>query len=166
MNLKTKALGLVAGSLIAISLTTGVMAQDAQAVLADNASGDCSVSVEAGKFDMGTFIWNGSAYTGGNEGSLELTVDQTMSSQNQNCHLTISGGTLTQTLDSDGQSVSDGASVQAAVFVNNKVGSDIVSTSPNTTSATATVSIAPGTTLPAGTYTGTVTVAASKTAAE
>lgn len=71
MNLKSKLFGFAAASVIALSMTTGVMAQDvhnangnADLMPYGGGTGSCSVSFTKATMDFGEWTWNGTEYVG------------------------------------------------------------------------------------------------------
>ena len=169
MNLKTKALGLVAGTALTLGLATGVMAADGNttAILENNALGACSAAGAAGEINLGTWEWNGSAYDleSGNTGLDTITFGITQTVRPTpavNCNVAVSVSDLVS-----------GANTIPSNLIDVDVESGSLSTgSPYTVSTdadgtnlvlSATLTSVP-TTIPQGTYIGTVTVTSATAA--
>ncbi len=163
MNVKTKALGLVAGSILALSLTTGVMAETTDVTLAENASGSCTAVVTEASASFGTYTWNGTAYvpaSGAGSAALNLTVTQTYGPA-EVCDIDVSGSDLVSGTNSilvgsisvaHGSGTAQSLSVAQALLMDNVIGAQ-----------TANLTLAnPGATLPDGTYSGTITFTAAQ----
>jgi uncharacterized membrane protein len=169
MNLKTKALGLFAGTALTLSLATGALAgtESSTAVLENSGNGVCSVSASSASFDFGTWVWNGSTYVppagNGNVENVNVTVTQTISSQPRNCDLTVSPGALTFNAQniiqaSNLTALANGAASNVAT-INTPTGAGSVVPVQVTLNDTAALdSLAPGT------YTGNVTISVAQSA--
>ncbi len=166
MNLKTKAVALLAGTTLALSVATGAMAQDNTTVtLGDKSGGTCAASL-SGTFNLGTWSWDGDEYqhdAGTGDGTLNAAITQDISSSDVDCTVTASGGPLTQR-DGSGNVVSGGATIDLSFDVNNTTTNTAnVSTSTGAgESVPVEVSMSDLTDQPAATYKGTVTVDASE----
>lgn len=149
MNLKTKAFGLFAGSILALSLTTGVMAQDTSVTLAD---GDgCAATMIASAINFGSWTWDGDSYVNSTVASGSLAVDVTNAVQavtTCDVSMTVNGLTGANTLDTI-----------AAVDVLLTGATNNTYTVPQNTQLTVAATLATDlNTLAPDTYTGTITV--------
>lgn len=167
MTFKTKAVGLLAGSALAFSLTASALASDATVTLGDNPdpSAGCHASINSGSFDLGTWQWNGDAYVHvdgtGNGGSLGFSVTQDVSADTIPCFVSASGGPLNQVTDGDGNMVTGGATINLAFTVNGSLNQDTVPTSWSGAGGGIAVSMTNLGNQSAGDYEGTVSVTAT-----
>lgn len=101
MNLVKKALGIAAGSALALSLASGALAVDGDttADLFPKTTGACFGSGSSGEIDLGEWEWNGAAYvlrSATTSGSIAFTVTQDVrATPNVNCNLTVNVSNLT-----------------------------------------------------------------------
>ncbi len=167
MTFKTKAIGLLAGSALLLSVVSGALANDATVTLEDNpdASAGCHASIMSGSFDLGTWQWSSSGYvqtSTGNGGSLGFNLTQDVSAGTINCFVEASGSPLVQQTDADGNAVTGGASINLAFNVNT-TGTSLatVPTSSSGAGGGIVVSMSDLGSQPAGNYTGTVSVTAT-----
>lgn len=160
MNFKARAIGIIAGTAVALGITSGVLAagDNATVTLQDNNSGDCSISLH-GTFELGTWTWNGSSYSPPVSGAatLNASITQTISSSDVQCYVTAQQAKpLTN----------NGNTINMSFSINNGTSNTIT---PVTTSsgsgANVPVEVWMSTLAdqPSGTYTGEVTVTVSKT---
>lgn len=91
MNLRSKAIALLAGSALALSTAAGVTAQTVTAELEPGAD-NCSASITAGT-NLGTYTWDGFTYTG-TAGTFTVTATQTQSPLSVECSFNITGEDL------------------------------------------------------------------------
>lgn len=167
MNFKTKAIGLLAGSALALSLATGVLADGTTtAELAPNTGGTgCTASAVTGSQNLGVYTWDASmdkwvVSTAADAGNLEVQVNQDIAGT-ADCsvaisvtdleHTTISTAKITElSISASGTSVT-GTTSPFIVSTNGTI------TPGATMSLSVTINSIPVTN-PAGTYEGTVTL--------
>jgi len=96
MNLKAKTFGFVAGTALAFSLVTGVMAQGTtEATLTDN--NGCTAGSLAGDIDLGSYSWNGTSYdtVAAASGTVETGVVDNKSYDAGTCNVSVTFSSLT-----------------------------------------------------------------------
>lgn len=158
MNFKTKAIALLAGSALALSVASGAMAQtgDGTSVtLSDDTT--CSVVFDGADVNFGTYKWNGSSYAiDGVAGNTSLTVAVTDPTQAQNgCDFEVGGGAMSP--DTTGNT-SGSIAVQ---FTYNSVTSNplpVTDAADGDHSITAAISSTLDNAFSPDTYSGTVTI--------
>jgi hypothetical protein len=65
MNLKSKLFGFGAASLLALSMTSGVMAQESKTATANFIEGQCTFSVDTLAVSFGSWTWAGGTWNSG-----------------------------------------------------------------------------------------------------
>lgn len=162
MNFKTKAIGLLAGSALALSLTTGAMAQtsDTDAQLDPKDGGVCALGdVTSLDADFGTFTWNGTAYTGGQSQTLSVPLTQD-TAPTSSCAIDVSASALTNgtggTISNGAITIDGGDKNNAPLSSTQKV--TYADTGVAGTTQSLTLKLTPGATAPTGTYGGTLTI--------
>jgi hypothetical protein len=109
MGFKSRAIGIIAGTALALSIASGAMAEnDVKMKLIDNSTGVCAATL-SGEFNLGQWTWNGYVYehTDKGDNSLDANVTQTKSQADATCYVTVSqvdpltleGGTISIPMD-------------------------------------------------------------------
>lgn len=161
MNLKSKIVGLIAGTAFALSLVAGVTAETTSVTLVDNTLlGTCTAAASTQTASFGTYTWDGAQYqpaTGSGTAALVLTVTQTYG-VNNTCDVSVAGTNLeratgTETISVSAISAAHGTGTPQTLTTTQALLMDNV-----TGLQTANLTLArPGTTLPSGAYSGTIT---------
>ena len=154
MNFKTKAVTLVAGSFLALSLTTGVMAQTVDSELSPNPDGACTAAISGGH-TLGTFTWDHGttdfgAAAGGTASAMSVQTTQTYY-ESWDCNVTVTLASLTGP---------NGGSLGVTLSGNPGTVTDIP-TGATGKSFGVSAAVTPDDSQPVGIYSGTVTVDAS-----
>jgi hypothetical protein len=164
MNFKTKALGIVAGAALSISLITGAGAQATSTTLKP-AAGSCTAAATSGSIDLGTWNWNPTSNSydyvaSSSPGSITTAVTQTIQ-PNITCNVTLK----VSELQGPGASKISGVVDAAKSGGSGSGGQYTVPTSAQgaTLEVAATLPAVPKDAAP-GTYTGTITVDSSSAA--
>lgn len=104
MNFKTKAIGLFAGSALALSLAGGAMAQqaDSTVVLTEN---DCAPGISTTEVDFGTYVYDADTGEfvpeGAGDGEASFSVTDSSGNRQSDCDIEIAASTLTDSNDAN-----------------------------------------------------------------
>lgn len=166
MTFKSKALGFLAGSALALSLTAGALATDVTATLNNNPDpwANCWPSIWGGTLNLGTWEWNGYGYqpVDGAAGEFEISVTQDLSADTVDCDVSVSGGPLYQMTNADGDPVTNGSTINLNLVLNDTASTQAIIPTPwNGVMGSIDVSLANLQVQSAGSYKGAVTITAS-----
>jgi hypothetical protein len=95
MSFKSKAIGIIAGTALALSIASGTMAQNSNGVsvtLINNDNGGVCSATLSGNYDLGDWVWNGFVYQvvdGSETNTLQANVRQTIAQSAVNCTVTV-----------------------------------------------------------------------------
>ena len=155
MNLKTKAVALLAGSALALSVASGAMATGTGVTLNDG--GTCSVGISSGDVDFGTYTWNPGTqeFDKDANGSGSITLSASDNTRGQaGCDVTLSGGDMDD--DTTGLIVIDVDYSHGGSIAADSVTVSVVAGTDETVTASVPANLGPSYTIDG--YSGTITV--------
>ena len=95
MSFKTKAIGIVAASILGVSAFGGAaLAETSTATFNPNPNGSCTAAATTSNVDFGTYTWNGEAYVAATQPTLDWNVNSTYG-PGSGCNVTIQSSDLT-----------------------------------------------------------------------